>query len=137
MAEVDYNFDGKTEADILLSFKAAKGRRTRNFNKITDLLALQEAKYSRFTETTLLVAAKEMERQMDKLVLLTGYLQIHRLASASAHVTEANTLLTATEEQAPDSLPRTSRRPRRHLGPRPGRRRSTRHGKTSDGSKAG
>ena len=37
---------------------------------------------------------------MDKLVLLAGYLQIHRLASAAAHVTEANNLLTATEEQA-------------------------------------
>ena len=37
---------------------------------------------------------------MDKLVLLAGYLKIHRLNSANAHVTEANTLLTATEEQA-------------------------------------
>ena len=100
MAEVDYNFDGRTEADIFLSFKAAKGHRTRNFNKITNLLALQEAKYSRFTENTLLAAVKEMERQMDKLVLLAGYLQIHRLTFTAAHVTEANNLLTATEEQA-------------------------------------
>ena len=100
MAEVDYDFEGKTEGDILLSYKAAKGHRTRNFKNITNLLALQEAKYSRFTESTLLAAVKEMERQMDKLVILAAYLQLHGLASAQAHVTEANTLLTATEEQS-------------------------------------
>ena len=100
MADVDYDFDGKTEGDILLSYKAAKGHRTRNYNKITNLLALQEAKYSRFTENTLLAAVKEMERQMDKLVILAAYLQLHRLDSAAAHVTEANNLLKATSDQA-------------------------------------
>ena len=63
-------------------------------------MALQEAKYSRFTEGTLLTAVKEMERQMDKLVILAAYLQLHRLDSAAAHVTEANNLLKATSDQA-------------------------------------
>ena len=100
MADVDYNFEGKTEGDILLSFKAAKGHRTRNFNTITNLLALQELKYSKFTEQTLVKAVVEMERQTDKLILLASYLQLHQLQSAAAHVTEAGNLLTATEEQA-------------------------------------
>ena len=77
MADIDYNFEDKTEGDILLSFKAAKGHRTRNFNKITNLLALQEVKYSKFTEQTLVKAVSEMERQTDKLILLSSYLQLH------------------------------------------------------------
>ena len=77
MGDVDYNFEGKTEGDILLSFKAAKGHRTRNFNKITNLLVLQEEKYSKFTEQTLVKAVVEMERQTDKLILLASYLQLH------------------------------------------------------------
>ena len=46
----DYVFNGKTEADVLLSYKGNKGHRTRHYNKITNLLALQEQKYSVFTE---------------------------------------------------------------------------------------
>ena len=41
-----------------------------------------------------------MERQTDKLIFLSSYLQLHQLASAAAHVQEANTLLTSTEEQS-------------------------------------
>ena len=66
MAEIDYDFEGKTEGDILLSYKAAKGHRTRNFNKITNFLALQEQKYSKFTEASLIAAVKEMERQSSR-----------------------------------------------------------------------
>ena len=54
-----YDFEGKTKGDILLSFKSNKGHRTRQFNKITNLLALQEQKYSK---KTLLIAVKEMEK---------------------------------------------------------------------------
>ena len=86
MAEIDYDFEGKTEGDILLSYKATKGHRTRNFNKITNLLALQEQKYSKFTEANMITAVKEMERQMDKLVILAAYLQLHGLNSANVHV---------------------------------------------------
>ena len=100
MAEVDYDFEGKTEGDILLSYKATKGHRTRNFNKITNLLTLQEQKYSKFTEANLITAVKEMERQMDKLVILAAYLQLHGLNSAAVHVAEANNLIKPTADQA-------------------------------------
>ena len=80
--------------------KLQKGHRTRNYNKITNFLALQEQKYSKFTEASLIAAVKEMERQMDKLVILAAYLQLHGLNSAQVHVTEANNLLKPTSDQA-------------------------------------
>ena len=61
---------------------------------------MQEAKYSKFTETTLIAAVKEIERQMDKLVILAAYLQLHQLTSAQVHATEANNLLKVTAEQS-------------------------------------
>ena len=46
----DYDFAGKREADILLSYTANKGHRTRQLTKITNLFNLQANKYSKLTE---------------------------------------------------------------------------------------
>ena len=48
----DYDFTGKSEADILLSYTANKGHRTRQVNKVKNLLDLQNQKYSKTTEKT-------------------------------------------------------------------------------------
>ena len=48
----DYNFTGKMEGDILLSYTAYKGHRTRQLTKVTNLLALQQQKYTKFTKKT-------------------------------------------------------------------------------------
>ena len=93
----DYDFEDKSEQEILLSFTANKGHRTRQFKKITKLLALQEQKYSKSTEKTLLQAVAAIERYKDRLTLLASYLSLHTLESEEAHVTEAETLATATE----------------------------------------
>ena len=88
--------------DILLSFKSNKGHRTRQFNKITNLLTLQEQKYSKTKEKNppILAAVQAMEKYTNRLTLLASYLSLHILESADAHVTEAKTLATATEEQS-------------------------------------
>ena len=54
----EYDFEDKSEQEVLLSFTANKGHRTRQYKKMTNLLALQEQKYSKSTEKTLLQAVK-------------------------------------------------------------------------------
>ena len=56
----DYDFDGRSEQEVLLSFSANKGHRTRQAKKITDLLALQDQKHSKSTEQTLLQAVSAL-----------------------------------------------------------------------------
>ena len=50
----EYDFTDKSEQDILLSYVANKGHRTRYVNKINNLLTLQDEKYSKVTEACLL-----------------------------------------------------------------------------------
>ena len=92
----DYDLKNKLEQEILLSFKSNKGHRTRQYNKITNLLTLQEQKYSKTTEKTMLAAVQAMEKYQDRFTMLASYLSLHTLVSADAHVTEAKTLATAT-----------------------------------------
>ena len=96
----EYNFVLKSEQEILLWFTGNKGHRTRQYKKVTNLLALQGQKYSKTTEKILLEAVTAMERYQDRLTLLASYLSLHTLESAEAHVTEAEALATETEEQA-------------------------------------
>ena len=92
-----YDFEDKLEQEALLSFTANKGHWTRQYKKITDLLALQEQKYPKSTEKTLLQAVQALERYQDRLSIFASWLNLHTLESAEAHVTEAPTLATATE----------------------------------------
>ena len=52
----EYDFTDKSEQEVLLSFTANKGHRTRSVNKINNLLTLQDQKYSKITEATLPVS---------------------------------------------------------------------------------
>ena len=58
----DYDFAGKSEADILLSYMANKDHRTRQLTKVTNLFNLQAQKYSKTTEKTLVAALKDLEK---------------------------------------------------------------------------
>ena len=58
----DYDFAGKSEGDILLSYTANKGHRTPQVAKVTNLINLQSQKYSKTTEKTLTIAIKDLER---------------------------------------------------------------------------
>ena len=93
----EYNFTDKSEQEILLSYTANKGHRTRNVNKINNLLTLQDAKYSKLTEATLLGLVSALERYQDRLNIFAAWLDLHKLASAEEHKDEAETLATATE----------------------------------------
>ena len=94
----EYDFTDKSEQEVLLSFTANKGHRTRNVNKINNLLTLlQDQKYSKITEATLLGLVSALERYQDRLNIFSAWLDLHELASADVHVAEAVTLATATE----------------------------------------
>ena len=93
----DYDFEGRTEQEVLLSFTANKGHRTRQAKKIDNLLTLQDKKYSKTTEHTLLQIVSALERYQDRLNIFASWLNLHTLELAAAHVTEAATLATATE----------------------------------------
>ena len=96
MAE-EYDFTDRSEQDVLLPFTANKGHRTRQVNKINNLLTLQDQKYSKITEATLLKLVSALERYQDRLNIFSSWLALHELASAAVHVAEAATLATATE----------------------------------------
>ena len=87
----------KSEQEVLLSFTANKGHRTRQVNKINNLLTLQDQTYSKITEATLLSLVSALERYQDRLNIFSAWLALHELASAAVHVAEAATLATATE----------------------------------------
>ena len=91
-----HEFTGKT--DILLSYIADKGHRTRQITKITNLLALQEEKYSKFTEKTLITAIKELEKLTDRLAILAGYLTLYKIETGPALATEDDVFLKNTQE---------------------------------------
>ena len=95
--EDDYDFDRRSKQEVLLSFAANKGHRTRQANKIDNLLALQDQKYSKTTENTLLQIVAALERYQDRLNIFSSWLNLHTLESAAAHVAEAETLAIATE----------------------------------------
>ena len=92
-----YDFTDRSELDVLLSFTANKGHRTRQVNKINNLLPLQDQKYSKVTEATLLKIVSALEQYQDRLNIFASWLDLHELESATVHVTEAATLATATE----------------------------------------
>ena len=92
----DYNFEGRSEQEVLLSFTAKKGHRMRQYKKITKLLA-SRAEILQINRTKLLQAVSALERYQDRLNIFASWLNLHTLESAGAHVTEAETLATATE----------------------------------------
>ena len=75
MAE-EYDFTDKSEQEILLSYTANKGHRTRNVNKINNLLTLQDQKYSKVTEATLLGLVSALERYQDRLNIFSAWLAL-------------------------------------------------------------
>ena len=75
MAE-EYDFTEKSEQEVLLSFTANKGHRTRQANKINNLLTLQDQKYSKATEATLLKVVSALERYQDRLNIFASWLDI-------------------------------------------------------------
>ena len=68
------------------------GHRTRYVNKITSLLDLQEAKYSKVTEATLLNYVHHVERYQDRLNIFLAWLTLHQSESAEVHTEEAENL---------------------------------------------
>ena len=82
----EYNFTDKSEQEVLLSFTANKGHRTRQVNKINNLLTLQDQKYSKITEATLLGLVLALERYQDRLNIFAAWLDLHELASADVHI---------------------------------------------------
>ena len=90
--EGEYDFTDKSEQEVLLSYVAHKGHRTRYVNKIASLLDLQEAKYSKVTEATLMNYVHQMERHQDRLNIFSAWLTLHELKSAQVHTEEAENL---------------------------------------------
>ena len=94
--EGEYDFTDKSEQEVLLSYVAHKGHRTRYVNKIASLLDLQEAKYSKVTEATLLGYVHKMELHQDRLNIFAAWLTLHELESAQVHSDEAENLAVDT-----------------------------------------
>ena len=95
----DYNFTGRTEGDILLSYTANKGHRTRQLTKITNPLALQDQKYSKYRDKTLITAVKDLEKFTDRLAILAGYLTLYKIETGPVLATETDVFMKNNQEQ--------------------------------------
>ena len=84
--EEQYDLEGRSEQEVLLSFTANKGQRTRQAKKINNLLTLKDQKYSKATEQTLLQIVSALEWYQDHLNIFADWLNLHTLESAAAHV---------------------------------------------------
>ena len=87
----DYDFEGRSEQEVLLSFTANKGHRTRQAKKINNLLTLQDQKYSKATEQTLLQIVSALERYQDRLNIFASWLSLD-MAEQLASMTVNNPL---------------------------------------------
>ena len=96
----DYDFTGKMEGDIHLSYTANKGHRTRQLAKITNLLALQAKKYSKYTEKTLITAVKDLDKYTDRLAIFAGYLTLYKIETGQSLAQESNAFTKNTQERA-------------------------------------
>ena len=89
--EDDCDFDNRSEQEVLLSFTANKGHRTRQAKKIDNLLALQDQKYSKTTENTLVQIVTALERYQDRQNIFASWLTLHTLESAATLATPTET----------------------------------------------
>ena len=71
------DLEGRSEQEVLLSFTANKGHRTRQAKKINNLLTLQDQKYSKTTEHAVLQIVSALEWYQDRLNIFASWLNLY------------------------------------------------------------
>ena len=95
--EVIFDFTGKTAEQVLGSYSAFKGWRTRNVDKIEQNLDLNERAFSQTTETQIKKDLSNVEKYSDILTQIANWLVIEAHADADDHVAEAAQFQLATK----------------------------------------
>ena len=95
--EVLYDFGDKTPEQVLLSYTAYKGWRTRNVEKITQLIPLQNNSYSMTTEKEMQRCLASVEKYTDILSQQAQWLRSEGHANADEHIRECATWDAATK----------------------------------------
>ena len=95
--EVIFDFTGKTAEQVLGSYSAFKGWRTRNVDKIEQNLDLNERAFSQTTETQIKKDLSNVEKYSDILTQIANWLVIEAHADADDHVAEAAQFQVATK----------------------------------------
>ena len=95
--EVIFDFMGKTAAQVLGSYSAFKGWRTRNIDKVEQNLDLNERAFSQTTEAQIKRDLSNVEKYSDILTQIANWLVIEAHADADAHVRESAQFQIATK----------------------------------------
>ena len=94
--EVLYDFAGKTAEQVLLSYTAYKGWRTRNVEKVNQLIPLQTNAYSNTTEKEMQRCLANVEKYTDILSQQAQWLRSENHADADEHIPECTAWDAAT-----------------------------------------
>ena len=94
--EVLYDFAGKTAEQVLLSYTAYKGWRTRNVEKVNQLIPLQTNAYSNTTEKEMQRCLANVEKYTDILSQPAQWLRSEQHADADEHIRECTAWDAAT-----------------------------------------
>ena len=78
----DYNFEGKTQTDVLGSYNSYKGKHTMAACKLELLLELQSKNYSPLTNATINAQLASTERIVEILAALANWLHEDKHAKA-------------------------------------------------------
>ena len=97
--EVLYDFANKSSEQVLLSYTAYKGWRTRNVEKVTQLIPLQNHSYSMATEKEMQRCLASVEKYTDILSQQAQWLCHEGHPRADDHICEC-----ATWDAAPQGL---------------------------------
>ena len=95
--EVLHDFTGKTAEQVLLSYTAYKGWRTRNVEKVNQLIPLQTNAYSNTTEVEMKRCLANVEKYTDILSQQAQWLRSENHANADEHIRECATWEAATK----------------------------------------
>ena len=84
--EVIYDFTGKTQDQVLGSYTAFKGWRTRNVDKVEQNLDLNERAFSQTTESQIKKDLANVEKYTDVLTQIANWLTVEGHANTPAHI---------------------------------------------------
>jgi|GEM_PF-5651837 len=85
----EYDFEDREVDDVVRSYNAIKGWRTKEVNRLENLVNLQRAKYSSLFEREMFEQLTKLERHVDLLQQIAAWLKDQGIEDPDSYVNEA------------------------------------------------